>query len=87
MKLIDLATTKPVTVQDERGRLVHGCLFIDGQTRRVQAIPIEFIDDQIEHYQKLFEISLYEHDEYDEKARMMVDALNTLKRKWKEHDR
>ena len=87
MKLIDTETTQPFTCQDEDGRYRHGCLFIDGKTRRVQAIPIEFIDGQIEHYQKLFEISLYEHDDYDEKARMMVDALNTLKRKWKEHDR
>ena len=87
MKLIDIETTQPFTCQDEDGRYRQGCLFVDGKTRRVQAIPIEFIDDQIEHYQKLFEISLYEHDDYDEKARMMVDALNTLKRKWKEHDR
>lgn len=87
MKLIDLATTKPVTVQDECGRLVNGCLFIDGQTRRVQAIPIEFIDQQIDHYRQLFEEALYRHDEYEEKYRMIVDALNLLKRRWKEHEK
>lgn len=87
MKLIDLATTKPVTVQDERGRLVHGCLFIDGQTKRIQAIPIDFIDQQIEHYRQLFEDSLYKNDDYDEKARMMVDSLSLLKRRWKEYER
>lgn len=52
-----------------------------------KAIPIEFIDQQIEHYRQLFEDSLYKNDDYDEKARMMVDALNLLKRRWKEHER
>ena len=87
MKLIDIATTKPVTVQDENGRLVHGCLFIDGKTRRVQAIPIEFIDQQIDHYRHLFEESLYRNDDYDDKARMMVDSLSLLKRRWKDYER
>ena len=87
MKLIDIGTTQPVTVQDENGRLVHGCLFIDGKTRRVQAIPIEFIDQQIDHYRQLFEESLYLNDEYEEKYRMLVDALNLLKRRWKEHEK
>ena len=87
MKLIDIETTQPFTCQDEDGRYRQGCLFVDGKTRVIKAIPIEFIDQQIDHYRQLFEESLYEHDDYDEKARMMVDALNTLKRKWKEHDR
>ena len=87
MKLIDIETTQPITVADENGRIRQGCLFIDGKTRRVDAIPLDFIDQQINHYRQLFEESLYKNDDYDEKARMMVDSLSLLKRRWKEHER
>lgn len=50
-------------------------------------IPLDFIDQQIDHYRQLFEESLYKNDDYDEKARMMVDSLNLLKRKWKDYER
>lgn len=87
MKLIDIETTQPFTCQDEDGRYRQGCLFVDGKTRRVQAIPIEFVDQQIDHYRHLFEESLYRNDDYDEKARMMIDSLNLLKRRWKDYER
>ena len=49
----------------------------------VKAIPIEFIDRQIDFYEKLFEKGLYNQDDYDEHYRMMVDSLKTLKSKWR----
>ena len=55
--------------------------------KTIDAIPIDFIDQQIDHYRQLFEESLYKNDDYDEKARMMVDTLTLLKRRWKQYDK
>lgn len=49
----------------------------------VKAIPIDFIDRQIDFYEKLFEKGLYNDDDYDEHYRMMVDSLKLLKSKWR----
>lgn len=53
----------------------------------VKAIPIEFIDHQIDLYERLFEKGLYNDDDYDEHYRMMVDSLKLLKSKWRKHER
>lgn len=49
----------------------------------IDAIPIEFIDKMIDRYKTLFDHSLYELDQYDEKYRMMIDSLELLKKRWK----
>ena len=52
----------------------------------IDVIPISFIDRQIERYQRLFEENLYANDVYERDYRMIVDALNLLKKRWRHYE-
>ena len=52
----------------------------------VYAIPISYIDKQIDRYYQLFEKNLYENDEYDDHYRIMVDTLKLLKKRWEKRN-
>lgn len=49
------------------------------------SIPVEFVENQIEYYEGLFEKGLYGYDDYDVHYRMMADSLRTLIKKWEKH--
>lgn len=83
MKLIDIETTQPITVAEENGRLRQGCLFIDGKTRRVDAIPIDYINTVIDEYEHMIEHYLYDDDEDLKEYLCYRNCLNNLKRRWK----
>lgn len=83
MKLIDIETTQPITVAEENGRLRQGFLFIDGKTRRVDAIPIDYINTVIEEYTHMIEHYLYDDDEDLKEYLCYRNCLNNLKRRWK----
>ena len=83
MKLIDIETTQPITVAEENGRLRQGCLFIDGKTERVDAIPIDYINTVIDEYEHMIEHYLYDDDEDLKEYLCYRNCLNNLKRRWK----